>query len=139
MGIGGRRIDLHGLYPDQVDFVLSPVLEAAFRAGQTEITIIHGKGEGVLRQAVQQVLSRQRHLILSVERGEEVLEGGEGWMRVSLKYKEINRSSPHTKYTKSSLLAKKATALTLPDFSKVLEKRERGKEKYLRRVKKEKR
>jgi hypothetical protein len=141
MGISGRRVDLHGLYPDEVDFVLSPIIEDSYRKGQTEITVIHGKGEGVLRQAVQKVISRQRHLILGVQRGEEVHEGGEGWLRISLKYKEIKRTpSVATKKTATSVSKKKVAKAEeiAPDLSKIIEKRELGREKYQRRMQRQK-
>ena len=137
MGIAGRKVDLHGLYPDEVDFVLSPIIEEAYRLGQTEITVIHGKGEGVLRQAVQKVISRLRHLILSVQRGEEVLSGGEGWLRISLKYKEINRHASIAKPPKPSSIPKSSKHSPL-DLSKVIEKRELGRGKYRRRMQRQK-
>ncbi len=136
MGVAGRKVDLHGLYPDEVDFVLSPIIEEAYRLGQTEITVIHGKGEGVLRQAVQKVISRLRHLILSVQRGEEVIAGGEGWLRISLKYKEIKRHASMVKPAKPSI-PKLSKNLPL-DLSKVIEKRELGREKYRRRMQRQK-
>ncbi len=137
MDLVGRKVDLHGLYPDEVDFVLSPIIEEAFRLGQTEITVIHGKGEGVLRQAVQKVISRLRHLILSVQRGEEVMEGGEGWLRISLKYKEIKRSILRSKSTFPTVFQTyplQPKKNPIPDLSEVIEKRERGREKYQRRM-----
>ena len=139
MDFVGRRVDLHGLYPDEVDHVLSPVIENAFRSGQTELTIIHGKGEGVLRQAVQRVLSRQRHLILSVQRGEEVMAGGEGWIRISLRYKDIKRVTLKPLVSKpvvSKPLKKMPAEIPAiaPDLSPVIEKRAFGRVKYLRRM-----
>lgn len=136
MGVAGRKVDLHGLYPDEVDFILSPIIEEAYRLGQTEITVIHGKGEGVLRQAVQKVISRLRHLILSVQRGEEVIAGGEGWLRISLKYKEIKRHASTAKPTKPSI--PKLVESLPQDLSKVVEKREQGREKYRRRMQRQK-
>lgn len=50
-------IDLHVFRPKEVPSVIEEFLDAAAEAGITEVRIIHGKGIGVQRRIVRQILS----------------------------------------------------------------------------------
>ncbi len=50
-------IDLHPFAPAEIPSVVESYLEAAEKAGFTEVRLIHGRGRGVQRARVQQVLA----------------------------------------------------------------------------------
>ena len=76
-------IDLHTFAPPYIPDVVEAYLEAAREAGFREVRIIHGKGKGVQKERVRQVLGRSEH-VLHFE--EATLErGGFGATVVSLK------------------------------------------------------
>ena len=50
-------IDLHSFAPRDIPGVVEAYLEAASRAGLREVRVIHGKGKGVQRGRVQEVLA----------------------------------------------------------------------------------
>jgi DNA-nicking Smr family endonuclease len=49
-------IDLHAFAPREIPSVVESYLEAAHQAGIREVRLIHGRGRGVQRTRVQQVL-----------------------------------------------------------------------------------
>ncbi|CAN5659431.1 Smr/MutS family protein [soil metagenome] len=49
-------VDLRGMYPDDIGIVLDKFLHDSFSGGLKEITIVHGKGGGVLREEVKKYL-----------------------------------------------------------------------------------
>jgi dsDNA-specific endonuclease/ATPase MutS2 len=51
-------IDLHGFQPRDILPVVESYLEAAAEQGFREVRLIHGKGKGVQRRRVQELLSR---------------------------------------------------------------------------------
>jgi DNA-nicking Smr family endonuclease len=51
-------LDLHPFKPRDIASVVDEYVTAAHDAGFTEIRLIHGRGKGVQRVAVQQVLDR---------------------------------------------------------------------------------
>ena len=50
-------LDLHGFRPEEIPSVVASYLEAAHDAGLREVRLIHGRGLGVQRRAVQEVLA----------------------------------------------------------------------------------
>ena len=50
-------IDLHPFLPREIPSVVAAYLEEAVHAGFREVRLIHGRGRGVQRHAVQQVLA----------------------------------------------------------------------------------
>jgi DNA-nicking Smr family endonuclease len=51
-------IDLHPFAPRDIASVVDEYINAAHDAGFTEVRLIHGRGKGVQRVAVQQALER---------------------------------------------------------------------------------
>jgi DNA-nicking Smr family endonuclease len=51
-------IDLHGFQPRDIPSVVEDYLEAAHAKGFREVRLIHGKGKGVQRQRVRELLER---------------------------------------------------------------------------------
>jgi DNA mismatch repair protein MutS2 len=72
----GMELDLRGQVTDEAILRLDQYLDQAFLARLPWVRIIHGKGSGVLRQAVRQKLGEHPQ-ITSYRPGEEG-EGGEG-------------------------------------------------------------
>ena len=52
------RLDLHTFAPRDIPSVVEEYINAAHEAGLTEVRLIHGRGKGVQRGIVQQVLER---------------------------------------------------------------------------------
>jgi DNA mismatch repair protein MutS2 len=75
------ELDLRGGRVEEVLPVLEKYLDDAFLSGMPFVRIIHGKGTGTLRQAVQQVL-RVHPLVKSYRAGEQ----GEGGSGVTIAY-----------------------------------------------------
>jgi DNA-nicking Smr family endonuclease len=51
-------LDLHTFHPRDIPSVVNEYITAAFEAGLHEVRLIHGRGRGVQRGIVQQVLDR---------------------------------------------------------------------------------
>jgi dsDNA-specific endonuclease/ATPase MutS2 len=49
-------IDLHTIQPRDIPKAVEAYLEAALEAGLSEVRLIHGKGKGVQRRRVQEIL-----------------------------------------------------------------------------------
>jgi len=52
------EVDLRGLRAEEVEARLVPALDAAIQANLRHLTVIHGKGTGVLREVVAELLDR---------------------------------------------------------------------------------
>jgi len=68
-------IDLHGFAPRDVPSVVDEYLRAALDTGFSEVRLIHGRGKGVQRARVQQIL-REHEL---VERFADAPPSRGGW------------------------------------------------------------
>jgi dsDNA-specific endonuclease/ATPase MutS2 len=55
-------LDLHPFRPAEIADVVESYVEAAREAGLREVRLIHGKGIGVQRTAVQRVLAASPHV-----------------------------------------------------------------------------
>jgi DNA-nicking Smr family endonuclease len=53
-----EAIDLHAFTPRDIPSVVEEYVNAAHAAGFSEVRLIHGRGKGVQRAAVHQVLDR---------------------------------------------------------------------------------
>ena len=78
-------IDLHAFSPKDIPSVVESYLEAAREAGFEEVRVIHGRGKGVQKERVRQVLGQSP----LVARFEEATpdRGGFGATVVTLKIK----------------------------------------------------
>jgi DNA mismatch repair protein MutS2 len=70
------RVDLRGLPSDDAVDRLERHLDSAWRSGLPWVHIIHGKGTGVLRRSVRELL--RDHPLVSSYEGGGPKEGGEG-------------------------------------------------------------
>ncbi|MGH9257099.1 MAG: Smr/MutS family protein [Vicinamibacterales bacterium] len=51
-------LDLHTFAPRDITSVVEEYVNAAYEAGLREVRLIHGRGKGIQRAAVQQALER---------------------------------------------------------------------------------
>lgn len=77
------RVDLRGLDAEAACYKADKYLDDAYRANLGEVTIVHGKGTGVLRKAINDMLKRHPH-VKSYRLG-AYGEGGDGVTMVELK------------------------------------------------------
>ncbi len=64
-----RELRIRHLTVDEAGFRLEQYLNDAFMAGLPSVRIVHGKGEGILRQAVHKVLAKHP-LVLAFRLGD---------------------------------------------------------------------
>jgi DNA mismatch repair protein MutS2 len=76
------EIKLRQLTVDEALFRLDQYLHDAFMAGLIQVRVVHGKGTGTLRQAIQKVLAE--HPLVKSYRIGEYGEGGTGVTIVQL-------------------------------------------------------
>lgn len=70
------RVDLRGMDAEEACYKTDKYLDEAYMANLGEVTIVHGKGTGVLRKAINDMLKRHPH-VKSYRLG-EYGEGGDG-------------------------------------------------------------
>jgi DNA-nicking Smr family endonuclease len=70
-----ESIDLHHFRPSEIPEVLDAYLDAALEAGLREVRLIHGRGKGVQRGRVRQLLAQDPR----VERLQEAPADRGGW------------------------------------------------------------
>jgi DNA mismatch repair protein MutS2 len=70
------EVDLHGLTVDEAMMKVDRHLHDAYRAGLYEVSIVHGKGTGILRDSIRRYVS-SHPLVKSYRRG-GYREGGAG-------------------------------------------------------------
>ncbi|TRZ65849.1 endonuclease MutS2 [bacterium] len=56
------KLDLRGCYPDEISSKLEKFIQDAYVNSLSEITIVHGKGSGVLRTEVKKLLGKNPHV-----------------------------------------------------------------------------
>ena len=81
----GNEIHLRRLTLDEALLKLDEYLDDAFMAGIFSIRVVHGKGTGILRQAIREYLSK--HSLVKSYRPGAYGEGGDGVTIVELVYK----------------------------------------------------
>ncbi|MBU5456182.1 endonuclease MutS2 [Caproiciproducens sp. MSJ-32] len=78
-----NRIDLRGLDAEEACYRTDKYLDEAYMANLGEVTIVHGKGTGVLRKAINEMLKKHPHV--KQYRLGAYGEGGDGVTVVTLK------------------------------------------------------
>ncbi|MCM8711269.1 endonuclease MutS2 [Clostridium sp. SYSU_GA19001] len=76
-------VDLRGMDSEEAVYNTDKYLDDAYRAGLGEVTIVHGKGTGILRQTINEMLRKHPH-VKSYRLG-SYGEGGTGVTVVELK------------------------------------------------------
>lgn len=76
-------IDVRGKNLDDAIMDVEKYIDDAFISGLEEVTVIHGRGEGILRKGIQEVLKRHRN-VKSFRKG-AYSEGGDGVTVIKLK------------------------------------------------------
>ncbi len=77
------RVDLRGMYADQATLEVENAISEALMSPIREITIVHGKGTGALRSAIQRML--KSHPAVARFRDGRLTEGGAGVTVAELK------------------------------------------------------
>ena len=79
----GVSVDVRGQNLEDAIYQTEKYLDDAFMAGLKEVTVIHGRGEGILQSGIRQALKKNRHV--EEFRPGEYNEGGQGVTIVQLK------------------------------------------------------
>jgi len=58
-----RELDLHAFAPRDIPSVVAEYVDAAAAAGFDEVRLVHGRGRGVQRGIVQQLLDRHPRVV----------------------------------------------------------------------------
>jgi DNA-nicking Smr family endonuclease len=74
-------LDLHAFAPRDIASVVEEYINAAHAAGLREVRLIHGRGKGVQRGIVQQVLERHPLVIEFRDAAETHLGATVAWLR----------------------------------------------------------
>ncbi len=82
-GFEGTRLDIRGQKPEEIEFRLVKFIDDAYLGNVKNVEIIHGKGTGILRETVHQIL-RNHEMVKSFELANEDF-GGAGVTLVNLK------------------------------------------------------
>jgi len=56
-------IDLHTFRPQDLAPLIEDYIEACIQAGFTSVRIVHGKGKGIQKQRVRELLGRHPHVV----------------------------------------------------------------------------
>ena len=78
-----REIDIRGLNIEEARFEIDKYLDDAYLSGLKEVSIIHGKGTGALREGIDNILKKHKHS--KSHRLGGYTEGGTGVTIVTLK------------------------------------------------------
>ena len=76
-------VDLRGMDGQEAEYTVDKYLDEAYLAGLSEVSIIHGKGTGILRKVINDLLKAHPHV--KTYRLGEYGEGGNGVTIVQLK------------------------------------------------------
>jgi DNA mismatch repair protein MutS2 len=58
----GYRIDIRGKKPEEADFSVIKFIDDSYMSGQNRIEILHGKGTGVLKKMVKEILDQHERV-----------------------------------------------------------------------------
>lgn len=77
------QVDVRGRNLDDALIEVEKYIDDAFMAGLKDVTVVHGRGEGILREGIRAALKRNKH-VASISRP-QYNQGGEGATLVKLK------------------------------------------------------
>jgi DNA mismatch repair protein MutS2 len=77
------RLDIRGRKPEEIEFEVVKFIDDAHLSGLRDVEIIHGKGTGVLRETVHQLL--KNHVLVKSYELADIELGGAGATNVKLK------------------------------------------------------
>jgi DNA-nicking Smr family endonuclease len=80
-------LDLHTFHPRELRDLLPAYLEACAERGIFEVRVVHGKGTGTLRRAVEALLGR--HPLVASFRAADEAAGGWGATLVTLRQRGL--------------------------------------------------
>lgn len=86
-------VDLHEMTVDEAVYALDSAVNHAFMEGEEAIRIIHGRGEGRLRQAVQDHLRGQTELVAYFR--DSHAPGQTGGVTIAVLHSKMPFASPH--------------------------------------------
>lgn len=86
------EIDLHGFRPKEIPDVVESYLEAALEAGMREVRLVHGKGKGVQRARVRELLAAHPNVVAFGDAPAH--RGGWGAQLVSLREDPNDEGAP---------------------------------------------
>ena len=81
--VESTRLDIRGRKPEEIDFEVVKFIDDAQLSGLREVEIIHGKGTGILRETVHQLL--KNHVLVKSFSLADIELGGAGATNVKLK------------------------------------------------------
>ena len=58
------KIDLHGYHRDMIKYVLSDFINDNIKLKEKKLVVIHGKGEGILKDEVHKLLRKDKRVKL---------------------------------------------------------------------------
>ena len=81
--VNSVRLDIRGKKPEEVEYEIIRFIDDSYAAGVTQVEIVHGKGTGVLKKFVHELLDKnsgvKKYYFANIE------FGGEGITIVELK------------------------------------------------------
>ncbi len=83
-------LDLHSFRPEDTKRVLTEYLDEAYRAGLSEVRIVHGRGRGVQRAIVRRILSE----VPQVARFAEAPPARGGWGATIVHLRRMDDAPP---------------------------------------------
>ena len=83
INVPGSRIDIRGEKPEEAEFEVIKFIDSAYSSGMDKIEILHGKGTGVLKKTVNEIL--KKHDKVKSFYFAPIEQGGEGITIAELK------------------------------------------------------
>ena len=56
------QLDVHGYTRDTVTTVVNDFIYENYRLGKKKVLVVHGKGEGILKNAIHKLLKRNKYV-----------------------------------------------------------------------------
>lgn len=122
------QIDLHGRYPDEVGYYIDKAMIECKTKHELFLQIIYGRGEGIIKQAVMKCLSKYSKNIIKTE-------GNDVSVTIQLSFQPLIRSI--YKRRMKGNVDENGRPEDQQYQKTIKEKRQKGREKYLKRIQRE--